>query len=111
MAKFRYAAVGHGVAGVDGEVEDRDLELGRVGHDRDHRFVELELLCDPGSEDVAQQRPHVLDQRRDVGRSDLKALDTAEGEQLAGEAGAPLGCRQRIFGIALELGVVAPAWR
>ena len=61
----QHAAVGHCVAGVDREVEHRDLELGRIGHHRHHRLVEIELLGDPGAEHVAQQRPHVLDQRRD----------------------------------------------
>ena len=53
--------VGHGVARVDREVEDRDLELGRIGHDRDQQIVEVELLGDPRAEHVLEQRAHVLD--------------------------------------------------
>ena len=40
-------------------------------------------LVDPGAEHVAQQRPHVLDQRRDMRRPHLEPLHPAEGEQLA----------------------------
>ena len=63
-------------------------------------------FLDPRAEHVAQQRAHVLDQRRDVGRPDLEPLDPAEREQLAGQPRAALGRRQRVLGIALELGVV-----
>ena len=101
----QHAAVGHGVAGVDREVEHRDLELGRVGHHRHHRVVEVEALLDPRAEHVAQQRPHVLDQRRDVRRPDLEPLHPAEREQLAGQPGTALGGGEGIVGIALELGV------
>ena len=102
----QHAAVGHRVAGVDREVEDGDLELGRVGHHRHQLLVEVEALLDPRAEHVAQQRPHILDQRRDIGRPHLQPLDPAEGQQLRGQPRAALGRRQRIVGIALELGVV-----
>ena len=73
--------------------------------------VEVEALLDPRAEHVAQQRPHVLDQRRDMGRPDLQPLDPAERQQLPGQPRPALGGRQRIVGIALELGLVRPAWR
>ena len=107
----QHSAVGHGVAGVDGEVEHGDLELGRVGHHRQHLLVEVEALLDARAEHVAQQRAHVLDQRRDVGRPHLEPLDPAERQQLAGQPRPALGRRQRVLGIALELGVLARAWR
>ena len=101
-----HAAVGHGVARVDRKVEHCDLELGRVGHHRHHRLVERELLVDPRSKHVAQQRPHALDQRCDQRRAHLEPLDPAEREQLSGQPRAALGGGERIFGIALELRVV-----
>ena len=59
-------------------------------------------FLDARAEHVAQQRPHVLDQRRDVGRPHLEPLHPAEGEQLARQPRPALGRRKRILGIVFE---------
>ena len=52
---------------------------------------------------MREQRAHVFDQRRDVRRAHLQALDTAECEQLGRQPRPALGSRKRVFRIALEL--------
>ena len=94
------AAVGHRVAPVDRKVEQRDFDLGRVGHHRHQLLVEREALLDPGAKHVAQDRPHVVDQRGNEGRPDLEPLDPAERQQLPGQPRSAFGRGQRILGVA-----------
>ena len=96
------SAVRHRVARVDREVEHRHFQLRRIGHHRHQMRVEVELLLDPRPQHIAKQRPHLLDQRRDIGRLHLQPLDPAEGEQLAGQPRPPLRRRKRVGRVAQQ---------
>ncbi len=79
------APVGHGVAGVDREVEEHLLELARVDEDdRRGRFearAQLDVLADQAAQHLLEAR-HDLVQVDDAG---LQHLAAAEGEELARE--------------------------
>ena len=83
------AAVRHGVARIQGEVEDRGRELagidqGRRGIVREHRF-DFDLFA----ERRPQQPRGIDDQGVDVGAARLQRLSTGEGQQMLGQVGAP----------------------
>ena len=85
------AAAGHGVAGVQGEVQQRALDLRRVGHGgpQARRVHDADL-------DVLAQRPlqqvrHVGQQRGEVDRHGRERLLARERQQLLGQRGAALG--------------------
>ena len=85
------AAARHGVAGVQEDVEQRHLGLGRV--DAGVPEVRGEVLP---QDDVVAQRPlghlaHALDEAVDVEEAPLQPLLAREGEQLMGQLGGPLG--------------------
>ncbi len=85
------AAVRHGVAGVEREIEDRGRQLigidgGDAGFVLEHRF-DLDLLA----ERRPQQLGGVDDQRVDVGLARLQRLLAGEGEQMLGKIGAACG--------------------
>ena len=58
-AQGERAALGHGVAGVDGDVEDRRLELRRIGLDRAQAVGELGADLDPLAQGAVEQVGHV----------------------------------------------------
>ena len=90
-----HAAFGHRVARVDRQVEQHEFDLRRVGERgrqigrRPHGDV------DRRADRAAQQLRHAGDHPVEVGRRRVHALLAREGEQLSGEAGAPLGGGER----------------
>ncbi len=87
-----FAAGGHGVAGVDGEVDQNLFELAGVGSDRPQPGGGGDDQVDVLAEGAAQQ---VLEAGGDVVEvEDLWVRDVAAGEdqQLAGEPRGALGC-------------------
>ena len=85
------AAVGHGVARVDGEVQDHLLELARVGaHGGEigsERGGELNVLADQ----PPQHRLQVGDDGIELEQLGREHLAAAVGEQLPGEVGGAGG--------------------
>ena len=84
------AALGHGIAGIHGQVDNDLLDLPPVGlhppqimlRNRD----QLDVLADEASEHFLQVRDHRI-QVQDLRSHDLAS---AEGQQLAGQARGPL---------------------
>ena len=97
------AAPAHRVAGVDGEVEDRILELGGIGPDVPDVVGEAGVDGDPLADRAVDQFEHVLDQlgRRD--RLGQQGLGAGEGEQAAGQSGGAGGALHRIVEVELDL--------
>ena len=85
------AAVGHGVARVDDEVDDDLLELVEVGLHQPQVAavddVERDRLADEPAQQHLQFRQHVVE----LQRLRPHRLPAGEGEQLAHEAGGPVG--------------------
>ncbi len=84
------AAVRHGVARVDREVEQRVLELVGVAERRPQPSARLDLEVDRVADRAAQQVLHAGDQRVDVGRLRIERLPAREGQQPVGQRGGPL---------------------
>ena len=85
------AAAGHGVAGVDGEVDEHLLDHAGIGLDEGQlggvTALQVDVLADDPLEHLGQVRDHFVQHQR-LGLHDLLA---AEGEQLAGQVGRAFG--------------------
>ncbi len=87
------AARGHGVAGVDRQVQDGAFQLIGVGArapeigGRDHRHVDLL------AEGAMEQILHGMDQVADVEGLGIQRLAAGEGQEAMGERGRALGRR------------------
>ncbi len=100
-------AVGHRVAGVDGEVEDRVLELVGVAEGQPQAAGHHHLELHPLAERPAQQLVHRADQPVGVDRPRLERLAPGEGQQPVGQRGGALGRGHGEAGIAGQ--VLRPA--
>ena len=89
------AAVRHGVARVDREVEDGELELVGVDARRRQAFREIEPQRDARPERALQQIDHALDQAAQVDRHGAQILLSRERQQALRQRGAALGALQR----------------
>ena len=97
------APAGHGVAGVDSEIEHCVLQLGRVDHRRARLGRNGDLELDRLAERAAQKLGVVEDMTADIDRLRIEGLAPGEGEELGGELGAVL---RRALGLAHELAMV-----
>ena len=96
-AETERAPFRHGIACVDRDVEQRRLELARVGEHlearRRHLDVDPDALVERAAEQVGEREQH----RSDVDGGRLQHLPARERKQLAGEVGAPTrGARSRL---------------
>ena len=82
------AALGHGVAGVDGEVEQHLPELARIGAQLAELRIEEQAQLDVLADHAAEQLGDVLDDAVEVQDLGLEDALAAEGEELAGEQAA-----------------------
>jgi len=96
------AAAGHGVAGVDGEVQKHLLELPGVGVDRACGGIERRGELDVLAEQAPQHPVHVRDHGIDVEHLGSEHLPAAERQQLPRELRGP---KPRVPDF---LGVLAP---
>ena len=89
--KHQLAALGHGIAGVDGQVEDDLLDLARVGfHPAQVGAKEggqLDVFADQSPQHLLGIRHHRV-KVEDLGLHDLLA---AEGQELLSERGGAVG--------------------
>src|SRR5690606_1626651 len=83
------AALRHGVARIDDQIDDRRLQLCRIDHRGPQRVIEaaeLELHARTGG--ARAKRFHVLDEPANVRRFRLEHLAPSEGEQPLRQRGA-----------------------
>ncbi len=102
------AAVGHRIAGVDDEVEDRQFELVGVGGRPQRAIADLDgeghLLADRADQQVL----HVGQQPREVDGFEVQPLGAREDEQLLRQPGRPGGRLLREADQPRDLGVLGP---
>ena len=84
------AALGHGVAGVDGQVDQHLLQLARVGEHRPQLRAQVDVQPDVLAEGAQQQLLDLADDGVEVQHPRLHDLAPAEREQLVGQFGGPL---------------------
>ena len=89
------APVRHGVAGVDGEIDERRLELRRVDLDEPEPVLGLEIDLDALAERALQELDHPGHEVLQVDDAGLKRLPAREGEEAVGEIGAALRALDR----------------
>ncbi|MNH19490.1 hypothetical protein D3C79_792300 [compost metagenome] len=68
------AAIGHGIAGIDAQVEQGTLKLRRVDTYRPEGVFALVVDCDVGAGAAADQVQHAADQLGDIRRARLQGL-------------------------------------
>ncbi len=90
-AKAQRAAVRHRVAGVDRDVQQRRLELHRVGQRVRAIGVDVDLDADALVDGAVQHAGQRVDVGGQVDRGGLQQLPAREREQLAGQFGAAAG--------------------
>ena len=84
-------AAGHGVPGVEGQVQERALHLRRIGDGVPQAAGHHRLHLDRLAQGPAQQVGHVADQPREVDHLRGQGLAPGERQQLAGQLRRPLG--------------------
>ena len=80
-------AVGHGVAGIDGEVHHHLLDLGRIGEDQRQVRSRVDDHLDVLTDDPLDELHHVGERLVEVDEAAVELLPAPEGEQLPGEHG------------------------
>jgi hypothetical protein len=85
------AAVGHRVAGVEGQVEEGVLELVGIHHRHQAGLAAGGGHGDGAGQRAADQLGHAEDQLIDLDRLGLQGLAAGKAEQAADQLGAPVG--------------------
>src|SRR5690242_13767072 len=91
----RAPCVGHGVASIDGEVQQRHLELVRVSFRRRQAFGGIDDDADLWTCGACNKPSHLLHKLCDVDRNGLERLTAGEGEETLDESLRLLG---RLYG-------------
>ena len=94
-------SVGHGVAGVDREVDDDLLELAGIGADRAEVAAVLDDQLDGLAEQPLQQMRHLGDHVGKLEHLRAQRLLAREGEQLAGQAGGAVRVRLDLLDVVI----------
>ena len=81
----------HRIAAVEGQVEDHLLELSPVGAQAAGRRIECDLELDLLADEASQHRFDPRDDLVHLHDLRLEDLPPAEGQELLGQAGGPLG--------------------
>ena len=91
-----FAAVGHGVFGVDHEIHDDLFELSGIGAGAADGGGEMSDELDILADERAQETFHVFHDGVDVDDFEFQVLLAAEREKLAGEGSGAIGgdCRE-----------------
>ena len=79
----------HGIAAVDGEIDQRRLELRDVGDGMAVRIADFDVDLDAPADQRPDQLRDALDLGADIEDLRLQRLAAGEGEQLAGQFGGP----------------------
>src|ERR1700686_972149 len=92
----------HGVAGVDGEIEEDLLELAGVGFYAAEGIAEAQAEFDVFANQAAQELAHFGDEFVGVEDLGLKGLHAAKREHLAGEGSRAIGGFANLLRAAVE---------
>jgi hypothetical protein len=101
----QFAAVGHRIAGVDGEIEHRGFELRRIGFDRPDPAGADDFERHVFAERAAEKIGKPVEQAVDVDRGRIERLLPGERQQPLGQRRRTLGAVHRIADALRELGV------
>ena len=85
------AAVGHGVAGIDHEVDDHLLDRRGVGEQGREERGDFPMQIDIGADEPSEKRFQFVDDGMQVDKLGLGDLFAGENEQLARERGGTVG--------------------
>nr|GEU28229.1 hypothetical protein [Tanacetum cinerariifolium] len=96
----------HGVARIDGQVQDRVFHLGHVDGSAPQAAGHHGLDFHFGAQRAAQHVFHAVEQAADLDHLGRQRLAPGERQQVAGQAGAALDAGQRIVEPALDVGPV-----
>ena len=80
----------HGVAAVDGEVDQGGFELGDVGNRKAMAVRYLDVDPDPAADEGTDELRHGLDLRADIEHLRLQRLPAGKCQQLSGQLGSAL---------------------
>ncbi len=104
-----HPALGHGVAGVDGEVEQSQLELVGVGQGPGRFRIEVGGDAVLRADGAGQQVVHALNQAVDVHRLQRQPLRARKGQQLPRQLGGAVRGLVRVLRQARDFLVLGPA--
>ena len=108
-AQREFAALLHGIARVDGEVDQHLVKLRGVGADGAAGGFEVKRQADFFAEQAAQQAGEIGDDVVDGERAGLQGLLAAEGEELAHQGGAAHGTGLDLVGVIEDFVIEAGA--
>src|SRR6185437_12256720 len=80
----------HGVAGVDGEIDQSRLELADIGDGEGVEVANLDIYLNPVTDQRAHELGDVVDLGADIEHLRLQRLTAREREQLRGQFGSAL---------------------
>jgi len=86
-----FSAAGHGVGGVDGEIEKDLFDLTGVGEDAAERIAAAHVEFDVFAKKSLEEAAGFHDEVVEIEDAGLKQLPAAESKQLAGERGGAVG--------------------
>ena len=98
------SASGHGVAGVDGQVDDGLLQVVGVGANGIERIGQAQLEFDILADQAAEHFFGAGDDVVDIDHGGLHHLAAAEGQQLAGDGSGAVGGFKGFFKVAAQFG-------
>ena len=90
-------ALGHSIAGINSQVQDRDLELVRVDASRCKIDVCVDHDPNPVTQGAMQQVFDTADQAIEIDRSRIEPLLARKGKQALGQSGSTLGSPQGVL--------------
>ena len=90
-AHDEFAAFGHGIAGVDGEVDDDLLELSWIGANFPDGLADVEGELDLRTEQPGDEVANISGAGGEIERHGSQSLPPRESEQLTHEVGAAFG--------------------
>ena len=102
-------AFGHGVAGIDAEIEQRQLQLVLVAHHRLQAGGKSISISAPRPQRACQQIGHAAHQPGQVQRLHIQFLAAGEGQHALGQDGAALRAQHGIVQQARQLRIVGQA--
>ena len=106
----KLAAAGHGIARIDGEIDDRGRKLRRIGQSRPRIVGKGRDDFDVFAQDRLEQLGGVDDHAVDVDLARLQRLAAREGQKLGGDLGATRGRIVDELGNRGEMGLVRHAF-